>query len=189
MMRFPNHAAVLLALVVGLTVTGASAGDVAMRNELVLTPTSGPPGATSTPSSASPSKSPVHVGPLWPSDAAKRRNPLWAIPIGSFTMTSERPIFSPSRRPPAPPAAPMAQPPPALLPNEPDRPNLTLVGTVAADTESIAIFRDEGSRDLIRLRTGESRSGWTLREVRAREVTLLHKQELFVLTIPNVPAK
>src|ERR1700756_873862 len=31
-------------------------------------------------------------------------NPLWGIPLRVLTATRERPLFSPSRRPPAPPA-------------------------------------------------------------------------------------
>lgn len=34
-------------------------------------------------------------------------NPLWGIPMDALSATRERPIFSASRRPPAPPSAPM----------------------------------------------------------------------------------
>src|SRR5215831_17659551 len=33
-----------------------------------------------------------------------RGNPLWAVPLADLSATRERPIFSPSRRPPARPA-------------------------------------------------------------------------------------
>src|SRR5262245_34049779 len=35
-------------------------------------------------------------------DGEPRGNPLWAIPLESLNVTRERPIFLPSRRPPAP---------------------------------------------------------------------------------------
>src|SRR5690242_19075901 len=65
-------------------------------------------------------------------DDRARGDPLWAIPLSTLTTTRARPIFSPSRRPPPPPvvAAPYVPPPRPATPVEPDRPLLTLVGTV-----------------------------------------------------------
>src|SRR5579862_2921660 len=71
-------------------------------------------------------------------------NPLWAIPLSALSATRNRPLFTPSRRPPAPivasapvvaPVRPTPQPPPAV----PEHPNLVLVGTVAAESESVAV--------------------------------------------------
>ena len=73
--------------------------------------------------------------------------------------------------------------------NESNRPLLALVGTVAATPEGIAIFRDERSKSIVRLRTGESHSGWTLTGVKAREATLLRDRETAVFAIPSPPAK
>jgi len=47
-------------------------------------------------------------------------NPLWGIPVSSLSVTQERPLFSASRRPPAPPA-PLA-PPPMPVAEAPPRP-------------------------------------------------------------------
>lgn len=44
-------------------------------------------------------------------------NPLWAIPLKQLSNTRERPIFSPSRRPPAPAVA--GPPPPAAVRSPP----------------------------------------------------------------------
>ena len=126
-------------------------------------------------------------GNVWPPQAIGRPNPLWAIPIASLSATRERPIFSPSRRPPLKAAPPAPQQ--SLRGNEPNRPLLALVGTVAATPEGIAIFQDEKSKDIVRLRTGESHSGWTLTAVKAREVTLSHGHETAVLVIPSPPAQ
>ena len=51
-------------------------------------------------------------------------NPLWAIPVASFTATRERPLFSPSRRPPPPVAVvkvAASAPPPPPKPAEPEK--------------------------------------------------------------------
>src|SRR5262249_28882248 len=59
-------------------------------------------------------------------------NPLWGIPLRVLTATRERPLFSPSRRPPAPPAVAAPAPPPPVVAAkapEPDHPPLTIVGT------------------------------------------------------------
>src|SRR5258708_33146709 len=35
-------------------------------------------------------------------EAGSTGNPLWAVPLDALSMTRERPLFSPSRRPPPP---------------------------------------------------------------------------------------
>jgi general secretion pathway protein N len=116
-----------------------------------------------------------------------RGNPLWAIPLKSLTATRERPLFLPSRRPPAPPAVAGPPPPPAPPPPPPaapERPRVSLVGAVAGEAEGIAILLDQATRDIIRLRIGETLSGWTLRSVRGREATLQKDRESMLLAMP-----
>jgi general secretion pathway protein N len=119
-------------------------------------------------------------------DREPRGNPLWGIPLRSLSNTRERPIFLPSRRPPAPAVAgpPVEAPAPPLVQAEPDRPRLTLVGAVIGETEGIAVFLDEATNDVVRLRTGESHSGWILRSVKGREATLEKDRETVVLALP-----
>jgi general secretion pathway protein N len=116
-------------------------------------------------------------------------NPLWAIPLSSLTATRERPLFTASRRPPAPPvvARPVVQvrapsPPPA--PRQPERPRLSLVGTVGGE-EGIAVFVDQTNQAIIRLRTGEGHAGWVLRTVGGREVTLQNDNDTAILALPT----
>ena len=142
---------------------------------------SGPPPAAANLSVAAPSSAPGVA------EKAQSGNPLWAIPLSSLTATRERPIFLPSRRPPAPavagpPPAPVRPPPPP--PAEPDRPRLALVGAVAGDSEGIAIFLDQTTRGIVRLRTGENHSGWILRSVKGREATLQKDRETVLLALP-----
>jgi len=80
-------------------------------------------------------------------------------------MTRERPIFSPSRRPP-PPAMPTLVAPVAVRsppkPKEPDRPAITLLGTILGSAENIGVFFNPATRDIVRLRVGEDHEGWAL---------------------------
>ena len=113
-------------------------------------------------------------------------NPLWAVPLSSLTVTRERPIFSASRRPPAPPVAARPAPPPR--PSEPQRPQLALVGTVAG-ADGIAVFIDQSNQSVVRLRTGEGHDGWVLRTVGPREVTLQNDRDTAVLALPSLQPK
>ena len=114
-------------------------------------------------------------------------NPLWAVPVAALSATRERPLFHASRRPLRPPvvAAPVVEifkaPPP---PTEPDRPRLALIGAVVSETEGIAVFVDELTRNIIRLKTGEDHTGWSLRSVRRREVLLQKAGETVTLLLP-----
>jgi len=114
-------------------------------------------------------------------------NPLWAIPLTQLSVTRERPIFSPSRRPP--PAAVAAEPaavkaPPARK-REPEPPQLVLVGTIASDEEGFGIFLDQSTKMALRLKVGDDYQGWKLRAIQGREVTMEKDQQTAVLTLPQ----
>jgi general secretion pathway protein N len=116
-------------------------------------------------------------------------NPLWAVPLSSLTATRERPLFSASRRPPPAPVAavPVVQAvraPPPPRPREPERPRLLLVGTVGGE-DGIAVFVDQATQAVVRLRTGEGHDGWVLRTVVGREVTLQNDRDTAILTLPR----
>jgi len=113
-------------------------------------------------------------------------NPLWAMPLKQFTITRERPLFLPSRRPPTP------LPSPATIakvvvpkPKEPERPQLSLVGTIASDEDRFGIFVDQSSKAVLRLRVGEDFQGWKLRSVHGREVILERDQLTSALSLPE----
>jgi len=114
-------------------------------------------------------------------------NPLWTIPLSQLAVTRDRPIFSPSRRPPAPVvAAPIYVPPPAqrIAKAEPERPPLTLVGTIAGEKDAIAVFVLQGTGTTIRLHPNESHEGWVLRSVQGREATLQKAGASAVMALP-----
>jgi general secretion pathway protein N len=143
------------------------------------------PGATSVPE--------IDITPreLAPREAPKpvRRepsgNPLWGIPLSGLTATRERPIFLPSRRPPAPVVAgpPPVEPPKPPAPVVPQRPQLTFVGAVLGDPDKIAVFLD-ASNNAVRLHLGQAHAGWVLNAVKNREATLQKDSETAVFVLP-----
>ena len=114
-------------------------------------------------------------------DASERANPLWAIPLESLSATRERPIFSPSRRPP------LGNVMPIPIVVQPDRLNLTLVGAIAGEN-GIAIFRDDSNKSVVRLRIGQSHSGWSLVRVTQRDATLRKNGEIATVALPTPSA-
>lgn len=132
----------------------------------------------------------VTIPPSMPRTATEHSlsaNPLWAMPIKQFTVTRERPVFLPSRRPPVPPpptvaVAKVTAPP---KPKEPEQPSLSLVGTIAGDDDKFGIFVDQATRAVLRLRVGEDFHGWKLQSVNGREVTFQKDQQSFVVALPQ----
>ena len=114
-------------------------------------------------------------------------NPLWALPLSSLASTRDRPIFSPSRRPPPPViAAPHLAPVNLPVPKrpEPDHPLLTLLGTIAGETEGIGIFINEIDKTPLRLKTGQDHDGWVLRTVRGRDAIFEKDNRGATLSLP-----
>jgi hypothetical protein len=113
-------------------------------------------------------------------------NPLWAIPLTQLSTTRDRPIFSPSRRPP--PAAAAAEPvavkAPVVRKREPEVPQLALVGTIASEGAGFGIFLDQSTKGALRLKLGEDFQGWKLRAIHGREATMEKDQQAAVLTLP-----
>lgn len=119
-----------------------------------------------------------------PGNSAQSGNPLWGITIESLHATRERPIFSPSRRPPMP-AALAEPPPPPPAPLMPDRPAFDLLGTVAGNGAGYAVFLDNTTHDIVRLKTGEGQDGWILRSVQNREAVLVKNDQTVVMSLPS----
>ena len=75
-------------------------------------------------------------------------------PVEDFTSILERPLFSPSRRPPAEGVVATAAPELGL--------QVTLVGVIISSEEQIAIVRLEDATSFARLSVGDNFQGWTL---------------------------
>jgi hypothetical protein len=132
----------------------------------------------------------VVTAPAAPAPAPERAlsaNPLWAIPLTALSGTRDRPIFSASRRPPPPAVARAAISQVAAVPKprEPERPQLSLVGTIASDDEGFGIFLDQSTNAALRLKVGEDYQGWRLRSVQGREATLEKDQQVVTLALPQ----
>jgi general secretion pathway protein N len=129
-------------------------------------------------------------GASQPAPPAPTGNPLWAIPMRKLSATRERPLFTPSRRPPTPviaaaPAPAVAPPPAPVKPAEPERPPLVLVGTIISDNERIAIFVNQLSNETKRVREGEEESGWVVRSVELRTTVLERNHRSVTLDLPK----
>ena len=114
-------------------------------------------------------------------------NPLWGIPITQLSATRDRPIFSPSRRPPPPAVASpvVAVATPVAKPKETDRPKLSLLGTIVNGDDGFGIFMDQVTAAALRIRIGADYQGWILRLVQARSATLQKGQDSMVLELPG----
>lgn len=114
-------------------------------------------------------------------------NPLWGIPLSALSATRERPLFTASRRPPAPLPPPkveaVAPPPPP--PAEPEKPPFTLVGTAIGQSHDVALVLDQASKALVRLHIGESAKGWVLRSVELHAMTLEKDSQSATLSMPE----
>ena len=76
-------------------------------------------------------------------------------------------------------------------PSEPERPSLALIGAVVGDSDAIAVFLDQTNQQIVRLRQGETHSGWVLNSILGREVTLKKADQIETLGFPSreIPAK
>ncbi len=103
--------------------------------------------------------------------AAALINPVAAQPLDELSTTLDRPLFSPSRHPPAPPPPPVAQAPPPPAPPQPP-PNLVLFGVVMDGEGARAVVRAGADRKLLRAQIGDDIEGWKVSQIEGRKVVL-----------------
>jgi hypothetical protein len=168
--------------------TSAVSGDALDAGLSDDTQVAGSPAVTAAPLTPPVTTVRVVAPPTGPApERVQSANPLWAIPLAQLSATRERPIFSPSRRPP--PSAVAAEPAivkaPVVRKKEPEAPQLVLVGTIASEEEGFGIFLDQSTKGALRLKLGEDYQGWKLQAIRGREVTMEKDQQAAVLTLPQ----
>jgi general secretion pathway protein N len=111
-------------------------------------------------------------------------NPVAAIPLASLSATRERPLFSPSRRPP-----PVVADAPAVeagAPQPSPSPAPSLLGTVIGRSDRIAVIV-KGAEPPVSLRVGETAWGWKLRAVGPRSATFEGSGGTLTLGLPSAP--
>ncbi len=84
-------------------------------------------------------------------------------PAESFSAILERPLFSPTRRPPAEGTVTIESGEPEL--------EVTVVGIIISSEEQIAIIKPKGGSRFIRLSEGDSFQGWNLETIEPDRIT------------------
>ncbi len=124
--------------------------------------------------------------PSPPAEPPLRRNPLWEIPLKSLSATLERPLFTPSRRPPARSvASPQTAAAKVIAAPDLGDPPLNLLGVVTGGEDGYAVFLNTTTHDIVRLRTGEGHDGWILQSVKRRQVVLEKNRRTAVVALPQ----
>ena len=124
---------------------------------------------------------------------AEPRNPLEALRLEDLSVTRDRPLFAPTRRPPPPPPRVEITPPPPVEEKAVvlGPPPFDLIGSVIGARESIALLRNKASIEVLRLRPGEEAEGWRVGAIGLRSVALERdgrKESLALTGPPSIPA-
>ena len=101
-------------------------------------------------------------------------NPLSGLDIEALSATRTLPLFTPSRSVPVVEEYVEPEPEPVAMPvveeAQPVPPALRLVGVIRTTSEEVALFSDENTGEIRRIRPEEDYEGWTLRIVDGRTV-------------------
>jgi general secretion pathway protein N len=124
-----------------------------------------------------------------PDTGAKSRagNPLWAVPLSTLAAARDRPLFYASRRPPII-AVPVAAPPPkqeAPAPAPPERPSLSLIGTILSPKASLAMLQGSNTEEVSRLRLGQENDGWRVQAISLRSIVVEKRGQSVELALPR----
>jgi hypothetical protein len=68
---------------------------------------------------------------------------------------------------------------------EPEEPGLNLLGVIVGGGEGYAVFLNNATHAVIRLKTGEDEDGWILRSVAEREAVLEKDHRTAVVRLPS----
>jgi hypothetical protein len=117
-------------------------------------------------------------------------NPVAQVPLDRLSDTRNRPLFSLSRRPLAPPAPPIhpamtpveqASPPPSLSP-----PGVALFGIVLGAQGARAFIATGPGDRIMGVRPGDDVSGWTVTAITERRLVLSHADRSATFTLFSV---
>lgn len=116
-------------------------------------------------------------------------NPVQLQTLDELSVTRERPLFAPTRRPPPKSVAPVAnrvEPPPPPAPP----PSLVVLGIISENGEGSAAVRsaDKGSK-VLRVRTGDDVGGWKIERIEPRRLVLTQGERSVDFTMFSQTAK
>ncbi|MCA6120293.1 hypothetical protein J6500_00015 [Bradyrhizobium sp. WSM 1704] len=104
-------------------------------------------------------------------DDALANNPVELQPLQQLSATKDKPLFSPTRRPPPKPVAPVARQEPPPPPAPP--PSVVVLGIVSENGGGRAAIRTAGTSDkVVRVRTGDDVDGWKVERIEPRRLVL-----------------
>jgi hypothetical protein len=111
-------------------------------------------------------------------------NPLSELALDRLTGFRDRPLFTPARRPPAPPQA-EPEPEPVAVVDEPETvedavveaPSVMLSGIVEIESDRVAMLRDMATSTTLSVRVGDPVESWTVASIDDASVTLEHEGE------------
>jgi hypothetical protein len=98
-------------------------------------------------------------------------NPLWALTLDRLPATRDRPLFSPSRRPPPLPESRRVETV-AAIPAPGHPPSVTLLGIIRDANDAWALVRAGGSDKIMHARLGDEIAGWKVSEIESRRLVL-----------------
>jgi hypothetical protein len=108
-------------------------------------------------------------------------NPLAAQSLERLSATVDRPLFSPTRRPPAPSFARTPEPlAPAAAP-----PDLVLSGIVMDGERAHAVVRVGAEKKILHAQIGDDIGGWTVSQIDGRELVLSLDGRFVTFTLFN----
>lgn len=116
--------------------------------------------------------------------AAVRAEPA---PEARFRAMVDRPLFSPTRRPPPAPAAPAPLDAPAMPALPPPAPSLTLSGVITGGGGGVALLRRPQDAAPIHVALGGTVDGWTVAEIHPRAVVLRRDARSVTVDLPAPP--
>jgi hypothetical protein len=128
-------------------------------------------------SAALPSVAAEPVVPAKIHAVAPAASPLAAQPLDRFSATRDRPLFSPTRHPPA--VAVVAPPPPP----RPPPPNVALLGVVMDGEQAQAVVRAGPTAKVLRVSVGDDIGGWKVGQIEAKKLVLLLNGRMATFTM------
>ncbi|WP_152535558.1 hypothetical protein [Bradyrhizobium sp. Ai1a-2] len=98
-------------------------------------------------------------------------NPVELQPLPELAVTRDKPLFSPTRRPPPKPVAPVARQEPP--PPPPPPPSVVVLGIISENGDGRAAIRAGGNGDKVtRVRAGDDVRGWKVERIEPRRLVL-----------------